>query len=68
MQIDTARHLQWLDTIQKAHGSVEITSMMQVEACNDCGEYTIGSNAWPNRVALDDKKSAMLVSRIQYLI
>ena len=62
MQIDTARHLQWLDTIQKAHGSIEITSMMQVEACNACGEYTIGSNAWPNKKSYEDTNSDIIVS------
>ncbi|XP_053391302.1 E3 ubiquitin-protein ligase rnf213-alpha-like [Mercenaria mercenaria] len=57
---DTARHLQWLDNIQRAHGSVEVTSMMQVEACNEYGEYTIGSNAWPKTKVLQDTTMSMI--------
>ncbi|XP_053390335.1 E3 ubiquitin-protein ligase rnf213-alpha-like, partial [Mercenaria mercenaria] len=44
--IDTSRQLQWLKQIKKAHGSVEVTSLMQAEAINANGIFTVGKNAW----------------------
>ncbi|XP_053390338.1 E3 ubiquitin-protein ligase rnf213-alpha-like, partial [Mercenaria mercenaria] len=43
---DTTRQLQWLKEIKKAHGSVEVTSLMQAEAINANGIFTVGKNAW----------------------
>jgi hypothetical protein len=35
-----------LKDIEKAHGSVEVTSLMQAETINGFGIYTVGRNAW----------------------
>ncbi|XP_060561077.1 E3 ubiquitin-protein ligase RNF213-like, partial [Ruditapes philippinarum] len=43
---DTNRQIQWLKEIKKAHGSVEVTSLMQAEAINANGIFTVGKNAW----------------------
>ncbi|XP_052808691.1 E3 ubiquitin-protein ligase rnf213-alpha-like isoform X2 [Mya arenaria] len=44
--LDTNRELEWLKEIKKAHGSVEVTSLMQAEAINTDGIYTVGKEAW----------------------
>ncbi|XP_052808680.1 E3 ubiquitin-protein ligase rnf213-alpha-like isoform X1 [Mya arenaria] len=44
--LDTNRELEWLKDIKKAHGSVEVTSLMQAEAINAEGIYTVGKGAW----------------------
>ncbi|XP_060586365.1 E3 ubiquitin-protein ligase rnf213-alpha-like [Ruditapes philippinarum] len=46
--LDTTRQLEWLKEIKKAHESVEITSLMlmQVEAINANGVFTVGKNTW----------------------
>ncbi|XP_052808603.1 E3 ubiquitin-protein ligase rnf213-alpha-like isoform X2 [Mya arenaria] len=44
--LDTSRELEWLKEIKKAHGSVEVTSLMQAEAINADGIYTVGKGAW----------------------
>ncbi|XP_052243691.1 E3 ubiquitin-protein ligase rnf213-alpha-like [Dreissena polymorpha] len=40
--VDTDRELPWLKDIKKAHGSVEVTSLMQADAINNDGVYTVG--------------------------
>ncbi|KAH3735719.1 hypothetical protein DPMN_042254 [Dreissena polymorpha] len=40
--VDTDRELPWLKEIKKAHGSVEVTSLMQADAINNDGVYTVG--------------------------
>ncbi|WAR07285.1 R213A-like protein [Mya arenaria] len=44
--LDTNREIEWLKDIKKAHGSVEVTSLMQAEAINTDGIYTVGKGAW----------------------
>ncbi|KAK3098854.1 hypothetical protein FSP39_023768 [Pinctada imbricata] len=39
---DVLRQLEWLKTVRKAHGSVEISSMRQAEAINSKGIYCVG--------------------------
>ena len=45
-QLDTNQQLPWLKEIKKAHGSVEVTSLMQADAINCDGIYTVGKRAW----------------------
>lgn len=45
-QRDTNRELRWLQEIKKAHGSVEVTSLMQTEAINAAGVYNVGRDVW----------------------
>ncbi|KAK3096790.1 hypothetical protein FSP39_003301 [Pinctada imbricata] len=40
---DTHRELEWLKTVKKSHGSVEVTSMYQAEAINTVGIYRVGN-------------------------
>ena len=40
--MDSNRHLEWLKTIQKAHGSVEVSSLAQAEAINSGGVFNCG--------------------------
>ena len=42
LQMDSNRHLEWLKTIQKAHGSVEVSSLAQAEAINSGGVFSCG--------------------------
>ena len=42
LQVDSNRHLEWLKTIQKAHGSVEVSSLAQAEAINSGGVFSCG--------------------------
>ncbi|XP_052807608.1 E3 ubiquitin-protein ligase rnf213-alpha-like isoform X3 [Mya arenaria] len=44
--LDTNSELEWLKDIKKAHGSVEVTSLMQADAINADGIYTVGKGAW----------------------
>ncbi|XP_060597648.1 E3 ubiquitin-protein ligase rnf213-alpha-like, partial [Ruditapes philippinarum] len=44
--LDTTGQLEWLKAIKQAHGSVEVTSLMQVEAINANGIFTLGKNTW----------------------
>ncbi|XP_052216221.1 E3 ubiquitin-protein ligase rnf213-alpha-like isoform X4 [Dreissena polymorpha] len=41
--IDTNGQLDWLKDIKKAHGSVEVTSLMLAEAINSDGMYIVGN-------------------------
>ena len=41
--IDTNRHLAWIKVIKERHGSVETSSLQQVEAVNKTGRYYIGN-------------------------
>ncbi|XP_053396335.1 E3 ubiquitin-protein ligase rnf213-alpha-like isoform X2 [Mercenaria mercenaria] len=62
---DTNRQLQWLKEIKKAHGSVEVTSLMQAEAINANGIFTVGKNAWKReRVAQKTDETLMVVADI----
>ncbi|CAC5415227.1 RNF213 [Mytilus coruscus] len=45
--IDTRRQLQWLKSVKKSHGSVEVTSLSQADAINEMGIYKIGN--WTKR-------------------
>jgi len=45
-QMGTNQQLPWLKEIKKAHGSVEVTSLMQADAINCDGIYTVGKRAW----------------------
>ena len=40
--VDTNRHLPWIKAIKERHGSVETSSLQQVEAINSTGVYKIG--------------------------
>jgi len=44
-QMDTNQQLPWLKEIKKTHGSVEVTSLMQADAINYDGIYTVGKRA-----------------------
>ena len=39
---DTNRHLPWIKTVKERHGSVETSSLQQVEAINKSGVYRVG--------------------------
>ena len=41
--VDTNRHLAWIKVIKERHGSVETSSLQQVEAINKSGVYVIGN-------------------------
>ena len=41
--LDTNRHLEWIKLIKERHGSVETSSLQQVEAINRTGVYIIGN-------------------------
>ena len=41
-KLDSNWHLEWLKTIQKAHGSVEVSSLAQAEAINSSGVFSCG--------------------------
>ena len=49
-QIDTNRNLEWLKDVKKAHGSVEVTSLVQADAINANGIYTVGRRAYKDKV------------------
>ena len=40
--IDTNHHLAWIKVIKEQHGSVETSSLQQVEAINKTGKYYVG--------------------------
>ncbi|XP_053396018.1 E3 ubiquitin-protein ligase rnf213-alpha-like [Mercenaria mercenaria] len=40
--VDTCKELQWLKDVKKAHVSVEVTSLVQADAINECGIYSVG--------------------------
>ena len=42
-QVDTFRQLEWLKSVKKAHGSVEVSSIAQAEAINENGIYHVGN-------------------------
>ena len=46
MQIGTNEQLPWLKDIKEAHGSVEVTSLMQAGLINTVGVYIVGRLAW----------------------
>ncbi|XP_052062754.1 E3 ubiquitin-protein ligase rnf213-alpha-like isoform X2 [Mytilus californianus] len=41
--LDTTRQLEWLKSVKKSHGSVEVTSLAQAEAINGKGIYQVGN-------------------------
>ena len=41
--LDTNRHLAWIKIIKERHGSVETSSLQQVEAINKTGKYHVGN-------------------------
>ncbi|VDI83612.1 Hypothetical predicted protein, partial [Mytilus galloprovincialis] len=41
--LDTTRQLDWLQSVKKSHGSVEVTSLAQAEAINGKGIYQVGN-------------------------
>jgi hypothetical protein len=43
LQLDTCRHLEWLNSVKKSYGSVEITSLSQAQAINEKGIYQVGN-------------------------
>ncbi|XP_053396010.1 E3 ubiquitin-protein ligase rnf213-alpha-like [Mercenaria mercenaria] len=58
---DTNRQLQWLKEIKKAHGSVEVTSLMQAEAINANGIFTVGKNAWKRELVAQKTDATLMV-------
>ena len=42
-QVDTSSKLEWLKSVKKAHGSVEVSSIAQAEAINENGVYHVGN-------------------------
>ncbi|XP_062573652.1 E3 ubiquitin-protein ligase rnf213-alpha-like, partial [Saccostrea cucullata] len=53
----TNKHFEWLESVKKAQGAVEITSMKQVEDINERGTYVIGrinENAHAKILKIDD--------------
>ncbi|XP_021363666.1 E3 ubiquitin-protein ligase rnf213-alpha-like isoform X2 [Mizuhopecten yessoensis] len=54
---DTNRKIEWLKTVKKAHGSVEVTSLAQTEAINTAGFYRVGrlgNQEWEQKPELKD--------------
>ncbi|XP_033741838.1 E3 ubiquitin-protein ligase rnf213-alpha-like [Pecten maximus] len=54
---DTNRQIEWLKTVKKAHGSVEVTSLAQTEAINSVGIYQVGrlpDQKWDQKPELKD--------------
>ncbi|XP_060084373.1 E3 ubiquitin-protein ligase rnf213-alpha-like [Ylistrum balloti] len=54
---DTNRQIEWLKTVKKAHGSVEVTSLAQTEAINSVGIYQVGrltDQEWDQKPELKD--------------
>ena len=42
VQIDTSRQLEWLKGVEKSHGSVAKSSLMEAKAINEHGVYRVG--------------------------
>ena len=42
VQIDTSRQLEWLKGVEKSHGSVAKSSLMEAKAINERGVYRVG--------------------------
>ena len=42
--MSTKQRLPWLKQIKESHGSVALTTLVQVEAINSCGVYYIADN------------------------
>ena len=42
VQIDTSRQLEWLKGVEKSHGSVAKSSLMEAKAINEHGIYRVG--------------------------
>ncbi|XP_053388233.1 E3 ubiquitin-protein ligase rnf213-alpha-like, partial [Mercenaria mercenaria] len=61
MLVDTNRELEWLKDVEKAHGSVEVTSFIQADAINSDGIYTIGRMAWSNDGTINSRDKPSLV-------
>ncbi|XP_021363650.1 E3 ubiquitin-protein ligase rnf213-alpha-like, partial [Mizuhopecten yessoensis] len=54
---DTNRQIEWLKTVKKAHGSVEVTSLAQTAAINSVGIYQVGrlpDQKWEQKPELKD--------------
>ena len=47
--IDTNHHLAWIKVIKEQHGSVETSSLQQVEAINKTGKYYVGHHQGERR-------------------
>ncbi|XP_056014152.1 E3 ubiquitin-protein ligase rnf213-alpha-like isoform X2 [Ostrea edulis] len=75
---DTSRHLEWLNSVKSAQGSVEVTSMKQAEAINSIGIYMVGKidpNLQMEKPRIDDvlqlhvqkdEKGSRLPKKYQY--
>ena len=42
LKIDTSRQLEWLKGVEKSHGSVAKSSLMEAKAINEHGVYRVG--------------------------
>ena len=67
LQIDSNRHLEWLKTIQKAHGSVEVSSLAQAEAINSGGVFSCGY-VWKIQDDIVLVRSTFLLALVTWLI
>ena len=50
--MDTNRHLPWIKAVKERHGSVETSSLQQVETINQTGIYKIGNWDSPKEKSL----------------
>lgn len=53
--------------MKKAHGSVEVNSLMEMEAINSTGIFTIGKNEWKINT-MDRSPDGSLQVHVSFLI
>ena len=58
MQMDTNRHMEWLQSVKTSHGSVAMSSLMEAQTINEQGIYHVGcedesSSIVPEHLTLD---------------
>ena len=59
MQMDTNRHMEWLQSVKTSHGSVAVSSLMEAQTINEHGIYCVGcgdesSSIVPEQLTLDN--------------
>lgn len=59
IQMDTNRHMEWLQSVKTSHGSVAMSSLMEAQTINEHGIYRVGcgdqsSSIVPEHLTLDN--------------
>lgn len=53
MQMDTNRHMEWLQSVKTSHGSVAMSSLMEAQTINEHGIYRVGCENESSSIVLE---------------